>query len=385
MKVLVVTSLFPNQARPGLGISVRRRTLALAKHCEVRVVAPCVGNVGPARQEWDGVEAHYPWYPHVPKLGVLVDGPAYLACAAPAVRRVRRGFDFDVIDSHFVYPDGFAAAWLGRMFHRPVVLTARGTDVNKLCFWWPTRAMARMALRRVDSLIAVSSALKERMVTAGAAADKVRVIPNGVDTTVFHPGDRQAERRALGLPLEQTVLFSAGSLIEAKGFDCLIEGLAQLPEAHAPHLYIAGPPCPYQQTLERLAADRGVGDRVKFVGHLPPAEMPAWYRAADFFCFGSLREGCPNVVIEAAACGTPVVSTTVGGIPDLVEEGRTGLLFAPRSAEGFARALGNALSRDWDRADIAHAGSQRSWAQVAAEAHALLERTVAKHKERRTG
>ena len=385
MRVLVVSSLFPNQARPTLGRSVYRRAKALAARCEVRVVAPSATAVTPPTQEWDGIAVAYPRYLHVPKVGVLTDGLLYLAAAARQVRQVRQGFDFDVIDAHFVYPDGFAAVRLGRMFGRPVVLTGRGTDVNERCFWWATRTMARIALRRADALIAVSSALKERMVAAGAEADKVRVIPNGVDTTVFHPGDREAERRALGVPAGQAMLFSAGNLIEAKGFQHLIAGLALLPEGLEAHLYIAGPPAPYQQVLERLADDKGVREQITFVGHLRPEEMPAWYRAADIFCFGSLREGCPNVVIEAAACGTPVVSANVGGVPDLVEEGRTGLLFEPRSPEGFARALGTALSREWDRADIANAGSRRSWTQVAAEAHAVLEDVLAKHKERRTG
>ncbi len=130
-------------------------------------------------------------------------------------------------------------------------------------------------------------------------------------------------------------------------------------------------------SIWRLARECGVAERVSFLGRVAQTQMPLWYRAADLFCFGSYHEGCPNAILEALACGTPVVSTDVGGIPDLVEEGRSGILFQPRSDEAFAAALRAALERPWDRADIAALGARRSWAHVAAEYLALFEHVLA--------
>jgi glycosyltransferase involved in cell wall biosynthesis len=233
--------------------------------------------------------------------------------------------------------------------------------------------------------VAVSRALKEKMVEAGGEPDRIAVIQNGVDTTLFHPAaDRRAVRRALDMPREEILLFSAGGLAEAKGFQDLIAGLALLPPEPPLHLYIAGDG-PYRKALKQLIRERQLKDRVTLLKTIPQTKMAPWYQAADFFCFGSWREGCPNAVLEALACGTPVVSTRVGAVPDLVAEERSGLLFEPGAsgdrssgaAEAFAATMKQALARTWDRAAIAARGSRRSWDHVAAEYCAVFEQAVA--------
>lgn len=366
LRVLVVASLFPHAKNETIGLSTLRRTVELAKRCEVKVVALTGRRDLPEREAMGGVEVLRPRWRRIPKLGVFLDGYRYAARLAAVARELRAAFEFDLLDAHWLYPDGFAAVRAGRRFGRPVAVTGRGSDVNDFCFHWAVGPFARSVLRGADRLFAVSRQLRDRMVEAGAPPERVSVVPNGVDTNLFRPGERDAARCALGLPLHQRVLLSVGPMLPAKGFQHLIAGLALLDGGETPHLYIAGPG-DYQRALERQAERLGLASRVKFLGRVAQGQMPLWYQAADLFCFGSLREGCPNVVLEALACGTPVVSTNVGGIPDLVEEGFSGLLFEPGSPEAFAEALKAALARPWDRAAIAAAGARRSWAKVAEE------------------
>ena len=393
LRVLVVASLYPHAKNETIGLSTHRRDIELAKLCDVKVLALTDRSDLPETETLDGVEVFRPRWRRVPKLGVFVDGYRYATRLARIVGGVstRRGsrdgdvpptvlpesFEFDLIDAHWLYPDGFAAVRLGRRLGKPVAVTGRGSDVNDYCSWWATRPFVRRTLRSADHLFAVSRRVKETMVEAGATAERITVVPNGVDTALFHFGERDAARRTLGLPLEERALISVGPMLHAKGFQHLIEGLRLLGQNEAGCLYILGPG-PYRESLETLAGAAGLSARVRFLGRVAQKEMPLWYQAADFFCFGSLREGCPNVVLEALACGTPVVSSHVGGIPDLVEEGRSGVLFEPGSTEAFATALKTALARPWDRQAIAALGARRSWAHVAAEYARAFEQIVSR-------
>lgn len=377
LRVLVVASLYPHAKNETIGLSTHRRTIELTKLCDVKVLALTDRSDLPEAETLDGVEVFRPRWQRVPKLGVFVDGYRYAARAARAIREQCGGFEFDLIDAHWLYPDGFAALRLGRRLGKPVAVTGRGSDVNDYCSWWATRPFVRRTLRSADHLFAVSRRMKEAMVEAGATGERITVVPNGVDTALFHFGERDAARRTLGLPLDQRVLVSVGPMLPAKGFQHLIEGLHLLGRDDTGCLYILGPG-PYRDALEKLAGAAGLSGRVRFLGRVAQKEMPLWYRAADFFCFGSLREGCPNVVLEALACGTPVVSTNVGGVPDLIVEGRSGVLFEPGSAEAFAVALRTALARPWDRQEIAALGARRSWAHVAAEYAHVFEPIVSR-------
>ena len=376
MRVLVLASLFPHLHNETLGLSTCRRTVALARLCATKVVSLRTRGDVPESEVRGGVEVIRPLWRRVPKLGVFLDGYRYAAHAGRAVEGLRAEFDFDLIDAHWLYPDAFAAVRLGQRLGKPVVVTGRGSDVDEFLFRWPVRRFARAALCGAAQIVALTRQHKQRMVEAGAQSERITVIPNGVDTALFRPGDRAAARRALGVPPDGLVLFSAGALVEDKGHHHLIRGLSLLGGEAKARLYIAGTGA-YCGTLLRLVESLALRDRVTLLGPLDQQQMPLWYQAADLFCFGSYHEGCPNVVLEAVACGTPAVSTDVGGVPDLVEEGRSGVLFKPRSGEAFAAALRAALARPWDRAQIAALGARRSWAHVAAEYHALFEQVLA--------
>jgi glycosyltransferase involved in cell wall biosynthesis len=202
----------------------------------------------------------------------------------------------------------------------------------------------------------------------GIEPEKIAVIRNGVDRDVFQPRDRLAARRKLGLAAENRIIVSVAALVPLKGIDRLIEAMRPLAQTQPQaRLYVIGEG-PERAALTARITALSLQDKVFMLGAKPQSELADWYAAADLFCLASEREGCPNVVIEALACGTPVVATDVGGVGELVIAG-CGCLVSPAQADaaGLARQLNEALSVEWEREAIAARGGARSWAQVADE------------------
>jgi glycosyltransferase involved in cell wall biosynthesis len=258
----------------------------------------------------------------------------------PFVRRLMAaGERFDAIDAHYMYPDGVAAVWLGRRLGLPTVVTARGTDVNLIPQFRLPRQLIRRAIDQSAALIAVSAALKAAMVELGAPDGKVTVLRNGVDTALFRPTERDATRRALRLT--RPTLISVGLLIERKGHHRVIEALTRLPDFD---LLVVGEGSEHGR-LEALATRLGVGDRVRLLGARPHAELPALYSAADALVLASDREGWPNVLLEAMACGTPVVASNIWGNPEIVQRPEAGVLATENTPDGIAAAIRGLFAR----------------------------------------
>jgi glycosyltransferase involved in cell wall biosynthesis len=286
-------------------------------------------------------------------------------------RRLHRRLAFDCIDAHYVYPDGFAAILLGKILKIPVAISARGTDINVFPSFGLIRPLIRWTLQQAKGLIAVSSALKDRMVHLGAPADKIRVIPNGVDVERFEPMDRCEARRSLGIPVTGAVIVSVGSLVPAKRHEVLIEAVAQL-ATRIPDLkaYIIGDGS-LRSELEALRRRTHGEGRVFLVGEKPNTELSRWFSAADVSCLLSAREGWPNVVMESLACGTPVIATRVGGIPEIIVSSELGILVA-EDLGSITEGIASALRRQWDRGALVRYAQSRTWKVVAAEVQEYL-------------
>lgn len=403
MKILTFTSLFPNNVRPRQGVFVSERMAQVARisGCRVKVVAPVPyspplvpGGRSQLRQvaqreEIAGLDVHHPRYFMVPKVTMTSYGLTMFLSAAPLVGRIRRDFDFDVIDAHFLYPDGFAAVLLGRLYRRPVVVSARGSDVNVYGDRPVIRRLLRYTLQHADGAIAVSGALKRRMADhLGVPPGKIAVIPNGVDMGKFFREDRDGARRTLGLPGGR-LLLSVGSLLPVKGFDLLIDAVKELvarESAGAVRLAIVGEG-PERGALEARVRRAGLQDRVSFVGAVPHEKLRHWYSAADVLCLASRHEGCPNVVLEALACGTPVVASAVGGLPEILGSEHLGVLCGGGRRQ-LADGIGQALARRWDPALIAsHVREHHSWVRAAHDVVAFFRRCVGSgsHRPSRDG
>ena len=391
MNILTFTTLWPNAEQPNFGVFFKHRVAALSKldGVQVRVVAPVPYFPKASRflpcavlTRWQqmarvagqeliaGLPTYHPRYLVTPKLGMSFYGGWMAWGATDVVERLHAEQPFDLIDAHYVYPDGYAAVLLGERLNIPVFITARGTDINLFSRMPLIRPKIVKALNRAAGIIAVSEALKTRMVELGIPVEKIAVIRNGVDREVFYPRDRNEARRRLHLDPEGQILLSVGALVPVKGFDRLIEAMALLnqTEQHAKRLklFIIGQGSE-RQTLESQISNLKLENCVKLLGEKPQAELVEWYSAADLFCLASHREGCPNVILEALACGLTVVAVDVGGVGELVNSELFGRAISPPAAENFAAEIRKAFQSVWKREEIARLAAIRTWENVALE------------------
>jgi teichuronic acid biosynthesis glycosyltransferase TuaC len=378
MRVLVFSSLYPNAVMPQFGLFVHRRAEAVARAgVQMRVVAPVpyfpsmlpAGRWRPyarvpGHERVGKLHVTHPRYLHAPGPGMYAQAFSMAHSVLPHVRRLRREFDFQLVDAHYVYPDGVAAVHIAGEMGVPCVLTARGSDINVLSRYRFVREQIAGALARADASVAVSSALAESMRTLGAPAQRLHVIPNGVDRDVFHYGDPVAARERLHVPTNEHMLLSVGNLHELKGHAFVIEAVARLrARGVAVRYHIIGAGEEHDRLEEKIAAHRLAGS-VSLEGALPNERLRIWYQAASLFVLASSREGWPNVLNEALACGCPVVGTKVGGVPEIVRHGENGMLME-RSPEVIADAIEAALAVDWDRPALAATAARRGWNDVA--------------------
>ena len=388
-RVLTFTTLFPNQQQPAHGLFVKERILALAKLVDLRVVAPVpwfprIRFFGeryyryamvPARENCRGTPVEHPRFPVIPKLCKTVDGALLAAGSLACLRKLRDEFPFDIIDSHWAYPDGVAAAILAGHFRVPLAITVRGDDINIFLkeFW--RRPWIRWSLGKADLIIALSRELKDIVVAAGISPSKVAVISNGINSETFHPVDRKLARARLGLPAEGRIVLSVGRLHQSKGYPILVEAAGRLigkfPDLH---VYIVGSPdheADARPAIHEAAVRHDIMHRVHLVEAQDPEMMKYWYGAADVFCLPTEREGSANVLLEAQACGIPSVTTPVGGNPDVINSREVGFLVRP-DVEAMAEAVATALSQSWDTARISGHGRRRTWQTVAEECRSHL-------------
>ena len=396
LHLLTFSTLFPNGELPNHGIFVENRLRHLVANNEAtsEVVAPVpfFPSAGPmfsapmfsawaafarvaGREIRYGLVVHHPRYPVIPRVGMTVAPALLYAAALPFLRRLLAdGVRVDAIDAHYMYPDGVAAVWLGRRLGLPVVVTARGTDVNLIPRHAIPRRLIQGAIAGAAALVAVSGALKTALVELGAPPDKVTVLRNGVETAVFTPpADRLAARAALGLG--RPTLISVGHLIERKGHHLVIEALAALPDWE---LLIVGEG-PERPRLTALIGRLGLTGRARLLGARPHAELPALYGAADALVLASSREGWANVLLEAMACGTPVVATNIWGNPEVVQTRDAGLI-VERTAASIADGVRRLAADPPARAATRAYAERFSWDETTAGQLALFRQVLGTFK-----
>lgn len=360
LSVLTVTTLYPNREMPNHGVFVenRLRRVAATGAVRLRVVAPVpwfpssqprFGTYGayarvPVAEDRHGLAITHPRYLVVPKIGMTAAPALLYAGLAGHGRDLAAAAPVDLIDAHYFYPDGVAAVLLGQTLGVPVVITARGTDLNLIPRYPLPRRMIRWAAERAAGLITVCQALKDVLVGLGIPEHRVRVLRNGVDLALFSPRDRGAARVRHGF--SRPTLLAVGHLIDRKGHDLVIKAMPELP---AFDLVIAGEGAE-RPALERLIADLGLAGRVRLLGSVPHTDLPALYAAADALVLASSREGWANVLLEAMACGTPVVASRVWGTPEVVAAPEAGVLMETRTPAGLAAAVRHLAARLPDRA-----------------------------------
>ncbi|MBX6311522.1 MAG: glycosyltransferase [Isosphaeraceae bacterium] len=388
MRILVLTNLYPNPYQPDRATFNRQQVRLLAARHPVAVIAPILWTDELAarrrgaarlpadrRATCDGIAVEHPRYVYPPK--VLRDryGHFFRGSVRRAFERALAEFRPELVFSPWAYPDGWAAVELGHRAGLPVVIKLHGSDILSLGTYPRRWRRTVEALRRADGIVAVSRDLANRAIDLGVDPSRVRVVYDGIDTSLFHPGPVAEARARLGLEAGgAAVLLFIGNLVPVKGVDILVEACAQMAAAGERFLCCVIGQGPLRDRLERQIACLGLEGRVRLLGPRPHDQLPDWYRAADLFVLPSRSEGVPVVLLEAAACSTPFVASRVGGIPEIAHLAPSRLVppgDAGRLAEGIREALAGPL-----RPSTGAAAALRSHAEATAELEDLFDGVI---------
>ncbi|MFA7604075.1 MAG: glycosyltransferase [Novosphingobium sp.] len=383
LRVLSVSTLFPSPQRPAFGRFIASQMRAAAATGAVEIVM--VNPIGlppwplsrgaryrplthtPAQSDCGGLPTLHPRFRLVPRIGA--DGnPARIAHALlPLTRRLHAERPFDLVDAQFFFPDGPAAAIIAAELGLPLAIKARGSDI----LYWSTRPRALAQMRRAGAqaalLLAVSDALRTDMIALGLPADRIAVHYTGLDRTRFRPMARKAARAFVSAVPDLTVwgegplLVTPGALIPVKGQRLAIAALDRLPGAH---LALAGAG-EDEPALRRFAHERGLAERVQFLGQVSHDLLPQLLSAADVVVLPSEREGLANAWVEALACGTPLVIPDIGGAREVVNGPAAGRI-AARDPAAIAVAVGEILAAPPSQDAVAAHARHFSWEENAA-------------------
>ena len=377
MKVLSVSHMFPNKLKPNYGIFVKERLKSIAIKVDVSVVAPVPflpmpsvvrskkhAQKIPPREVFDGLQVHHPRYLVIPRVCKYLDGFLYYKSMNSFFLNMIMSDSTDLLDFHWIYPDAYAGLKWAKLLNKKIVMTIRGNE--SICYFEKSlrKKMLIQTLKSADHIISVSSDMKQKVVGEyGVDGNKVTVISNGIDSGKFRPIDKVEALKKCKLDFGKKHILSLCRLSEEKGLEHLLKAFSLLDERKVELLMVGDGPL--RGSLMKMAKDLGVADRVHFIGEVAHEDTYKWYNAADVYCLPSLWEGCPNVVIESIACGTPVVATNVGGVSDLVPSEDYGLIVPPGDVSSLTQALAQALRKDWDRELIVSHGASNTWEHVA--------------------
>jgi len=379
-KLLLVSNLFPTPHDPERGVFTFQLAKRLQRHCELTLVCPLpwfpsfsvFGKIEkyrefssvPNKYLIDGIEVYSPKYPLLPRISEKLHAGLMALGIRNCITRLHREKHFDAVNSQWLYPDSVAVDDIVKRLGIPHVATGLGCDINDFIDAGSRGRRILDMLQNVDRITVVSNGLREELEKHRVPAGKISVIPNGVDTAQFRLMDKSHCRSRLQLDAGRPLFVYIGRLSPEKSVATLIEASAQLIDSGRQlNLALVGDG-PERARLESLAETLGIGSRVRFVGKVDHAEVGLWMGASDFVCLPSIREGCPNVILEALGCGRPVVASRVGAIPDIVSS-ETGILFTPRDAGEMARSMEIALGRDWDSEAIHDSVQALSWEKAA--------------------
>ncbi len=363
LRVLVLTTSFPSDENDWSGIFIAKLLQAMSRRGHrLLVVAPSDG-VFHGRRVVHGIETVRFGYFRPRSLERLTRGgggipenlsksllaklqivPMMLVFAAVALRHAR---DADVVYANWLGA-GVVGALVNALTGKRLIVSFRGDDgylARDRVIW---RVFTKWVIRRSAAVTPVSTELKDIMHTLGTPECKLELPRFGVDTDMFRPAEISGK-------VKRTVrLLYVGALVPKKGLQTLFEALAD-PAFRDVNLLVVGAGY-YASELKAMCNNVGLGERTRWTGSLPPADVAEIMRSSDILCLPSFTEGSPNVIKEAMASGLPVLATRVGGIPDLVNHGKTGLLFEPGNVRNLRQCLKELVQDPSLRASMGEAG-----------------------------
>ena len=377
--------MFPNSRMPVHAQFVKQRLDALARYVDLTVISPIPWFPGeklvsrfrnrhevPLATNQNDYQTVFPKFFSIPAILKPLEG-LFMAFSIYAwVRKYRNPDEFDMIDCHLGFPDGYAGALLAKIWKKPFVVTLRGHDINEL-YKYPVRIRQVIySLCKCSRFFGVSQALVDGAVKLGAPAEKGFRSANGVDSRRFFPSDRHNARIRLDLDPQLQYMFSVSHIVKRKGIDILIRALAILREkGHSKLRYLiagaGGEEGDYTDVLKKLAEELGVSRYIEWIGAVDNTELHEYYSAADISCLASEKEGWPNVILESLACGTPVAAFSTWGVPEIITSENLGFLIENRTPEAFADAIEGGITKTWDREAIVSFAKDHSWDNTAKE------------------
>ena len=377
--IVVLSSLFPNSLQPMAGLFVRERMFRVAAQLPLTVIAPVpwfpfqpllrrlrpgFRPGAPSTETQQGITVFHPRFFSVPGAFKSLDGLWMALGCLPRMLWLKREHRLDIIDAHFAYPDGYAACLLGRWLGVPVTITMRGTEARHAAD--PVlKPLLRTALSRANRVFSVSDSLRQVALSCGIEPTKVQVVGNGVDIAKFSPQPQSAARMTLGIPLQSKVIITVGGLVERKGFHRVISAMPELRTCFPTLVYlVVGGPSPegdWTEKLKQMVSERKLEGSVRFLGPMAAEELNQPLSAADVFVLSTRNEGWANVLLEAMACGLPVVATDVGGNREVVPTSGLGTIVPFDDHHALVDAITQALDKDWDRATIRAYAEANTW------------------------
>lgn len=382
--LVLYTTLFPTLREPSREIFTAQLAQALSRHYRVTVIYPIpwlatlpgFRRLGvyrkyagePFHYNKGDIEVYHPRHLIVRGLPLILHSWFQSVACARLLQRLHRQDRIHAINAHWAYPDGVAAAHLARTIGCPILVTALGSDINVSGEFPRRRQQISQMLKSVEAASGVSRALAARLIALGAPPHRTHYLPNGVNKQIFSLApleQRELLCNELGLNPSRKYLLFVGRLHPVKGLRFLIEALSILNQASRLNfetLLIGS-----GELESELKADiraRALENVVRLVGSIDHSAVPNWLRIGDAFCLPSLMEGMPNVVLEALACGLPIVATRVGALPDVVNS-ESGILVPAGDAAALAQAIGEVMERAWDRGLIASSAGTPDWNEVA--------------------
>jgi len=390
MRILAISHLFPHAEEPRYGIFVARQLLALRRlGVEITVIVPRVWCPAVLRQvnrwkgynhttaicEFDGLDIFT--VPYIRPPGNWYNNWSGLAVYMAAKSRIldlHKGKNFDLIYATDLFPDGDAAVRFGKLLNIPSSCLFIGGDVNITAGSTPALYKRFTTLvADLDGLLTCGMGVEEGI--RAVTSKEIVNVYGTVDLQEFSPlGDKSAARASLGVPKDAFIVLFAGYLMRRKGVYELLEAFSRLHQRASVGMLVMCGAGPEEAKLNKLACDNNMGQVVKFAGDVTPDQMSQWMRASDLFVLPSYTEGMPNAVMEAMACGLPVVTTNVGGLPEAIGDCDGAILVAPRDVDALQLAMGRVMADSELRCRMGKAGRMRAEQRFGTDrnAHVIL-------------
>ena len=303
----------------------------------------------------------------------LKAGPRHLRKVMQTIKK--RNIKFDLIHAHFLWSAGYVGAKLSQKYNKPLVLTGHGYDVYKLPYSSKKFMKAiQSVLEQADKILTVSD--ENRKILNKLGAKDVRVLPNGYSKELFYFVEREKALKKLDLPRNRKIILTIGNLEEVKGYEYLIKAIKIVSKKEPSVLCLHIGSGSLEGQLKDLVTKLNIEKNFKFLGRKPHDKLVDYFGASEFFVSSSLSEGNPTVMFESLGCGKPYIGTKVGGVPDIINSPKYGLLCQPKDEQILADNIYKAIHKKWNTNEILKYSKQYSWDNVCKNILNIYERLL---------